>query len=278
METSTGAHHVAIDDGERCRILDTVDGFWSAPSAALTDAGGAETAAGSLTRVPPVPASARVFCIGLNYRAHAAEGSYRDHKLPDHPTIFARWTASLSVGGVPAPVPSGEPGLDWEGEIAAYVGATLVDADADTARAAVLGYSTFNDLTSRTAQKLTSQWTLGKNGDASGPLGPLVTSDEAGDLRSGKRVRTRVNGQTVQDGNTRDMIYELGSVLSLISHTITLHPGDVICTGTPEGVGYSRTPPWLLHPGDVVEVEVDGLGTLTTPIVGNDKRTSGGTA
>lgn len=259
-----GNVHVAASDGDERRVLAPVDEFWADPDKALASGGTAIPS--DLPAAPPVPPAARVFCVGLNYRAHAAEGSYRDQELPPYPTIFARWTSSLSVDGVPAPVPSGEPGLDWEGEIAAYVGTTLIDAGADTARAAVLGYSTFNDLTSRTAQKLTSQWTLGKNGDFSGPLGPVVTADEARDLRDGVRVQTRVNGQTVQDGNTRDMIYELGEVLSLISGTITLRPGDIICTGTPEGVGYSRTPPWLLHPGDVVEVEVDGLGVLTTPI------------
>lgn len=144
------------------------------------------------------------------------------------------------------------------------------DADPDTARAAVLGYSTFNDLTARRAQKLTTQWTLGKNADHSGPMGPLVTADEVGDPRDGLRVRTRVNGTTVQDGNTRDMIFEIGEVLSLISRTFTLNPGDVIATGTPEGVGYVRTPPWLLAPGDVVEVEIDRLGTLRTPIIAAD--------
>jgi 2-keto-4-pentenoate hydratase/2-oxohepta-3-ene-1,7-dioic acid hydratase in catechol pathway len=215
---------------------------------------------------------ARVICIGLNYRAHAAEGSYKDQELPPHPTLFARWTQSLSVDGRPAPVPSNEAGLDWEGEIAAYIGKPLVDADPETARKAVLGYSTFNDLTARKAQKLTSQWILGKNGDNTGPLGPLVTADEVGDLREGLRVQTRVNGTTVQDGNTRDMIYDLGETLALVSHTFTLSPGDIICTGTPEGVGYARKPQWLLQPGDTVEVEVDRLGVLTTPIVANEYR------
>ncbi|NKZ10837.1 fumarylacetoacetate hydrolase family protein [Mycolicibacterium septicum DSM 44393] len=209
--------------------------------------------------------SARVLCVGLNYRAHASEGGF---VVPQQPTLFGRFTASLSVAGVAAPIPANEPGLDWEGEIAAYVGARLVDADAETARRAVLGYSTFLDLTARTAQKLSSQWTLGKNGDRSGPLGPLVTADEVGDLRDGLRLQTRVNGITVQDANTQDMIFEVGELLSLISRTLTLHPGDVIATGTPEGVGYVRNPPWFLVDGDVVEVEVDKLGVLRTPIGG----------
>ena len=165
------------------------------------------------------------------------------------------------------PVPANEPGLDWEGEVAAIVGQPMTDVDAATAAAGVLGYATFNDLTARTAQKLTAQWTLGKNGDRSGPMGPLVTADEVGDPADGLRVVTRVNGETVQDGNTRDMIFGVGDLLSRISRTFTLLPGDVLATGTPEGVGYVRTPPWLLQPGDVVEVEIDHLGVLRTPIV-----------
>ena len=216
-----------------------------------------EQPVGSVELAPPVPPSARVICIGLNYRAHAAEGGFTP---PDHPTVFGRWVASLTVDGTPAPVPANEPGLDWEGEVAAIVGRQLTDVDEATARAGVLGYAAFNDLTARTAQKLTAQWTLGKNADRSGPIGPIVTADEVGDLADGLRVQTRVNGEIVQDGTTRDMIFGVGDLLSRISRTFTLNPGDVIATGTPDGVGYVRTPPWLLHPGDVVEVEVDRLG------------------
>ncbi len=222
--------------------------------------------------VPPVLPEARVICIGLNYRAHHAEGSYQAQEFPEFPTLFARWTQSLTVDGAQIPVPANERGIDWEGEIVAYVGEELVDADEATALASVIGYSTFNDVTSRIAQKLTSQWILGKNGDNSGPLGPIVPAGEVGDLRDGLRVRTRVNGETVQDGNTADLVYTVGSTLSLISHTFTLRPGDLLATGTPSGVGYSRDPEWLLHPGDIVEVEVDRLGTLTNTIVGNEAR------
>lgn len=260
---------VGIVEGDTVRAVCPVGLFWVNPQQAISDATTEAVPLAGERQVPLVPASARIICIGLNYREHAKEGSF---SVPDYPTIFGRWTGSLSVHNDPVPVPSNEPGLDWEGEIAAYVGATLRDADADTSRRAIFGYSTFNDLTSRTAQKLTAQWTLGKNGDFSGPMGPLVTADEVGDLRDGLRVQTRVNGTTVQDGNSRDMIFEVGHILSLVSKTMTLHPGDVIATGTPEGVGYVRTPPWLLAPGDVVEVEIDKLGILTTPVVGAEGR------
>jgi 2-keto-4-pentenoate hydratase/2-oxohepta-3-ene-1,7-dioic acid hydratase in catechol pathway len=252
--------------------LAPVSEFWTDPAGwqdkavTLTADAGSSLERGTVTEVPLVPASARVICVGLNYRAHAAEGSYKDQELPAHPTLFGRWTASLSVGNVPVPVPAGEDGLDWEGEVAAYIGRRVESADRAAAADSVFGYSTFNDLTARRAQKLTTQWTLGKNSDFSGPLGPLVSRDEVGDLRDGLQVRTRVNGIEVQNGNTRDMIFSVPAIISLISQTLTLHPGDVIATGTPEGVGYARKPQWLLQPGDTVEVEIDKLGTLTTPV------------
>lgn len=263
---------VAAVSGDRVFPLATVTDFWAdaarwqEKAAAIVADGAAGRERTEVTEVPLVPVSARVICVGLNYKAHAAEGSYKDQELPPYPTLFGRWTASLSVGNVPVPVPGGEAGLDWEGEVAAYIGKRVESADEASAEDAVFGYSTFNDLTARRAQKLTSQWTLGKNGDFSGPLGPLVSRDEVGDLRDGLQVRTRVNGTEVQNGNTRDMIFSVPAIIALISQTFTLHPGDVIASGTPEGVGYARTPAWLLQPGDTVEVEIDKLGTLVTPV------------
>ncbi len=264
--TASGERHLAAREGEQLVPLGPVAAFWADPAA------GAARAATEPARIPvasvalahPVPDAARVLCLGLNYVAHAAEGQFDP---PTQPVIFGRWTASLVPDGTPAPVPVDEAGLDWEGEIAAIVGAPIARADADAARAAVFGYAAFNDLSARRAQKLTAQWTLGKNSDNSGPIGDLVTADEVGDLRDGLRVRTIVNGETMQDGTTSDMIFELGEVLALVSRTMTLNPGDVIVTGTPEGVGYVRTPPVLLGPGDTVTIEVERIGSVTTPIV-----------
>ncbi|MEU8321869.1 fumarylacetoacetate hydrolase family protein [Nonomuraea sp. NPDC048881] len=260
-------------DGAEVTVLAPLERFWAGAAAFLArEPAGERLPVASVTLVPPVLPEARVICIGLNYLRHVAEGSYAGEGVPPHPTLFARWTRSLTVGGVPVPVPSGEDGLDWEGEVVAYVGAPLVDADPEEALAAVAGYSVFNDLTARRAQKLTSQWILGKNADRSGPLGPLVPASEVGDLRDGLRVRTRVNGEVVQDGRTDEMVYGVGDTLALISRTFTLRPGDLLATGTPAGVGYARTPPWLLRPGDVVEVEAERLGSVRNPIVGNDAR------
>ncbi|WP_138760790.1 fumarylacetoacetate hydrolase family protein [Modestobacter altitudinis] len=275
IRRSGGAVEVASlsADGAHVTVLATLDEFWADAAGHLSGTPtGSTVAVDGVELVPPVLPGARVVCIGLNYLKHVAEGSFSETGVPPYPTLFARWTQSLTVGGAEVPVPAGEDGLDWEGEVMAYVGQTLVDASPEEALAAVIGYSTFNDLTSRRAQKLTSQWILGKNGDNSGPLGPIVPAAEVGDLRDGLRVQTRVNGETVQDGRTDEMVYTVGDTLSLISQTLTLRPGDLLATGTPSGVGYARTPPWLLQPGDVVEVEVDGLGVLTNTVVGNEVR------
>jgi 2-keto-4-pentenoate hydratase/2-oxohepta-3-ene-1,7-dioic acid hydratase in catechol pathway len=260
-------------DGGSVTVLAPLADFWADPAGQLSRTPAGETLPPSdVEFVPPVLPGARVICVGLNYLKHVAEGSFAGSGVPPYPTLFARWTASLTVDGAEVPVPANEDGIDWEGEVVAWVGRTLVDADPDEALAGVVGYSTFNDLTSRRAQKLTSQWILGKNGDRSGPLGPMVRAAEVGDLRAGLTIQTRVNGEIVQDDRTDEMVYTVGDTLSLISHTFTLHPGDLLATGTPSGVGYARTPPRLLHPGDVVEVEVERLGVLRNPVIGSDAR------
>ncbi|MEU4660009.1 fumarylacetoacetate hydrolase family protein [Streptomyces sp. NPDC023723] len=260
-------------DGREVQVLAALDDFWADAAGHLARANdGPIVAVTRADLVPPVLPDARVICVGLNYLKHVAEGSFRAQELPPYPTLFARWTRSLTVDGAEVPVPAGEDGLDWEGEVVAWVGAPLVDASPEEALAAVVGYSAFNDLTSRRAQKLTSQWILGKNGDRSGPLGPLVPAAEVGDLRDGLRVRTYVNGETVQDGSTAEMVYGVGDTLAHISRTLTLRPGDLLATGTPSGVGYARTPPWLLQPGDVVEVDVERVGSVRNTVVSNEAR------
>jgi 2-keto-4-pentenoate hydratase/2-oxohepta-3-ene-1,7-dioic acid hydratase in catechol pathway len=262
------------DDGSEVAIISGLEAYWRAGGKLEVSGATVRVTRGAL--VPPVLGSARVLCVGLNYRDHVNEGAFKDEVLPEFPTLFARWPASLTTDGAEVPVPSDEDGLDWEGEVVAWVGSTLVDATPDEALAAVIGYSTFNDITSRRAQKRTSQWIIGKNGDRSGPLGPMVPAAEVGTLAEGLRLETRVNGEIVQNGSTAQMIFGVGETLAHISRTFTINPGDLLATGTPSGVGYARTPPWLLQPGDVVEVEVERLGTITNRIVGNSHRLQAG--
>lgn len=264
---------ILSDDNAEVAVLNELETFWASPQEYLgRNPSGRTIPVEGSELVPPVLKGARVVCVGLNYLDHVKEGSFRDQEMPEFPTLFARWPASLSVDGSEIPVPSGEDGLDWEGEVMAWVGSTLIDATPEQALAAVIGYSTFNDVTSRRAQKQTTQWIIGKNGDRSGPVGPMVPASEVGDLRDGLELETRVNGEVVQRGSTTEMIYGVGETLSHISRNFTVNPGDLLATGTPSGVGYARTPPWLLHPGDVVEVEIQRLGVLTNHIVDNTHR------
>lgn len=215
----------------------------------------------SLKPAVPVPATARVLCAGLNYAPHAAEGGF---ELPERPNLFARWASTLVPGGTSIPVPHGEPGLDWEVEMAVIIGAPSTHSS-DPADA-VLGYTVFNDVSARTHQRATSQWALGKNADCSGPIGSLlITPDEldAGDLA----LTTRVNGEIMQEGRTSEMIFGPAELIAYATETISLRPGDVFATGTPSGVGFARTPPVFLTPGDVVEVQIEGLGVVSNPIV-----------
>jgi 2,4-diketo-3-deoxy-L-fuconate hydrolase len=234
---------------------------WVEHSATLS---GGQSPRAEVQEAPAVPAGARVLCMGLNYRTHAEEAGL---PIPDHPAFFGRWTASLVSTGTPVPVPIGEPGLDWEGELAAVVGRPLARVDAETALTGLLGYATFNDLSAREHQMHSRLWTVGKNADRSGPLSAIVIADEVGDPRSGLQLTTRVNGEVVQDASTADMIFSVGDVLAYLSEVMTLNPGDVVTTGTPEGVGFKRTPPRYLTPGDVVEVEIERIGAVTNPIV-----------
>lgn len=243
-----------------------VDDFYADLDGSLAAAAG--MAGGSLARadvleVPAVRPAARVLCVGLNYRLHADEAGLR---VPEHPAIFGRWTASLIASGVPAPVPAGEPGWDWEVELAAVVGRPLRGVAPAQALAGVFGYAAFNDLSARTHQLHSRLWTVGKNADASGPISEIVTADETGDPGDGWRLTTVVNGETMQDGSTADMVFGVGELLAYLSEVMTLNPGDVIATGTPDGVGFKRTPPRYAVAGDSVTVEVENVGSVTTPI------------
>jgi 2,4-diketo-3-deoxy-L-fuconate hydrolase len=213
-----------------------------------------------------VPATAKILCAGLNYVNHAAEAR---QELPAHPDVFARWASTLVPTGAGVPVPSNEPGLDWEGELAAVIGAELKNATPDEVERSIVGYTILNDLSARHHQRATRQWAIGKNADRSAPFGPeLVTSDEIGDPYA-LRLVTRVDGQVMQDGRTVDMIFRVGQIGAYASETMTLRPGDVISTGTPHGIGSTRTPPVFLTPGSVVEVQIDRIGVLRTVVHGS---------
>lgn len=266
-----GVRHVgALLGSDKVAPLGTTEDFYRAPDEALGQArNAAPLAARDLRQVPFVPLTARIFCVGINYHSHADESkAVAGLDVPKHPMIFGRWQQSLVVDGESVPVPPNEAGLDWEVELAAVIKDEVWQAGEDAA-AHVLGYTGFNDLSARRKQIETPQFTLGKNADRSGPIGPvLVTADEYDPAEVA--VNTRVNGEVMQTGNTRDLIHDVAAIIRYITDTVTLLPGDVIATGTPGGVGVGMKPPRFLKPGDVVEVEVEGIGTLRNPVVGRD--------
>jgi 2-keto-4-pentenoate hydratase/2-oxohepta-3-ene-1,7-dioic acid hydratase in catechol pathway len=259
-----GVDHIGIVDGDTVTQLTTIDQFYADLPRWRQGGTGPTFALDAVEQVPPVPPTSKIMCLGLNYAAHVDEtGSQR----PSAPNVFARWYACLSTHEGKVSVPSGEPGLDWECELAVIIGDHLVDTPASAAMDGVFGYTCFNDLSARTYQRATSQWALGKNPDDSGPIGPLVvTADEYGDPY-GKAIMTRVNGETKQSSTTDRMLFKIDEVIEYITKATSLRPGDVIATGTPEGVGSRMDPPELLTAGDVCEVEIEGIGVLRSHFV-----------
>ena len=213
---------------------------------------------------PPLTRPNKIICVGLNYRDHTAE---TDYKQPDYPTLFTRFTTSFVGHLAPIVRPRVSAALDFEGELVAVIGRSgryIAPADA---LSHVAGYSIFNDGSIRDYQHRTPQWTVGKNFDRTGAFGPIfVTSDELPEGARGLRLETRLNGQVVQASNTDRMIFDVATLVSIISEAMTLLPGDLIVTGTPAGIGHSRNPKLYMKPGDVVEVEIEGIGTLRNSI------------
>jgi len=222
-----------------------------------------EIALSEVTLLAPVPRPGKMICIGLNYRAHAEEGG---NPIPDYPAVFMRGATSLMGPDAAMIYPECSDKLDYEAELAIVIGMTARNVGAN-ALDYVAGYSCFNDGSVRDYQRKSTQWTMGKNFDHTGGFGPeLVTPDELPKGASGLRISLRVNGETMQDGNTGDMIFDAAALIAILSEAMTLEPGDVIATGTPAGVGYARTPPFFLRPGDCTEVEIESIGTLVNTV------------
>lgn len=212
----------------------------------------------------PVRAPQKLLAVGLNYLDHAAESAM---EMPAAPLVFAKTTNAIT--GPEEPIRVGADGaaqVDFEAELAVVVGRRARGVTASDALSHVLGYTACNDVSARDVQLADGQWMRGKSFDTFAPLGPWITPASAIGDPQALRVRCRVNGDSVQDGSTADMAFGVAELIAYLSRTMTLEPGDVIATGTPPGVGFARTPPRFLRPGDVVEVEVDGVGTLRNPV------------
>lgn len=229
----------------------------------LVSAGEAVSIAAA-TLAAPITDPDKIICLGLNYRMHADESGL---PVPTVPTFFAKFRNSLTGPQAPIVLPRVSDAVDYEGELAVVIGRPCRDVTPSAALDHVAGAMALNDVSARDLQQATSQWTAGKALDSFAPCGPaLVTLDEVGDLGA-LRIVTRVNGQERQNGTTADMIFAVPETIAFLSALMTLMPGDIIAMGTPDGVGSSRTPPVFLRDGDLVEVQIDRIGTLRNRVV-----------
>ena len=211
----------------------------------------------------PIERPGKIVCVGLNYRDHAEEQGV---ELPEEPLLFAKWPNALIGPGDPIVIPPLVTKCDYEAELGVVIGARVRGVSSENALEAVRGYVCANDVSARDLQFKDGQWTRGKSVDTFCPVGPLVPAGEIPDPHD-LRIRAIVSGEVLQDSTTTNLIFGVDVIISHVSQTITLEPGDLILTGTPAGVGVFRNPQRLLRPGDEVTIEIEGVGTLTNPVV-----------
>ena len=215
--------------------------------------------------LPPIPRPPKTICVARNYAEHAKEAGLEVSPIP---ILFARFSATFVANGEPVLVPTVSDNLDWEGELAVIIGKPTKGKRIGKSDAMdhVFGYTIFNDVTVRDYQFRVTQYTAGKNFRASGPIGPMiVTADEIADPHN-LQITTTLNGEVMQSANTNTMIYDIPTILENIAEFIDLEAGDIIPTGTPAGVGFKRKPPIFLKDGDVITVDIPGVGKLSNPV------------
>jgi 2-keto-4-pentenoate hydratase/2-oxohepta-3-ene-1,7-dioic acid hydratase in catechol pathway len=212
----------------------------------------------------PIPRPGKIVCVGLNYRDHAEEQGV---DLPAAPLFFAKYTTALIGPGDAIVIPPVVTKCDYEAELGVVLGATVRNVSKENALEAVAGYVVANDVSARDLQFADGQWTRGKSPDTFCPVGPLVPATEVPDPHA-LPIRAILNGDTMQDSTTANLIFGIDEVISYASQTSTLEAGDLILTGTPAGVGVFRDPQRLLQPGDEITIEIEGVGTLTNPVAG----------
>jgi 2-keto-4-pentenoate hydratase/2-oxohepta-3-ene-1,7-dioic acid hydratase in catechol pathway len=215
----------------------------------------------------PVARPGKILCLGLNYLEHVKEGSQRDN-IPKFPTIFMRCLTSMVPHEQPIIRPKVSEQLDYEAEMMLVIGKRAKHLTMDNATSCIAGYSCSNEGSVREFQRKTTQWDMGKNFDRTGGFGPwMVTADELPDAGVGLKIESRLNGTVMQSDNTANMMFPVKEMLVYVTQGMTLEPGDIIFTGTPSGVGHARKPnPIWMKPGDVCEIEIEGIGVLRNPI------------
>lgn len=253
-----------------------LDGPWPGRARAVLDACSVHDSREALRRAnallavsdvqlrAPILRPGKIVGVGLNYRDHAREAKL---PVPDAPVIFAKFTTAVVGPGDAIVLPATSARVDYEAELAIVIGRRTHRVSQGHVLDAVFGYTNANDVSDRDLQKRDSQWVRAKSCDTFAPLGPwVVSADEVGDVHD-LRIQLRLNGTAMQDSSTRELVFGVPALVESIASTITLEPGDVILTGTPAGVGFARRPPVYLKAGDVVEVEIEGLGVLRNPVV-----------
>jgi 2-keto-4-pentenoate hydratase/2-oxohepta-3-ene-1,7-dioic acid hydratase in catechol pathway len=211
----------------------------------------------------PIERPQKIICVGLNYRDHAEEQGV---DLPERPILFAKWPNTLIGPGDPIIVPAISEQVDYEAELGVVIGERVKGVSPENALDVVAGYVCVNDVSARDLQFADGQWVRGKSPDTFCPVGPrLVPRDEIRDPQN-LRIRAILNGETLQDSTTANMVFGVAEIVSFASQAITLEPGDLIATGTPAGVGAFRKPPVFMRPRDEITIEIEGIGALTNPV------------
>ena len=260
---SKNAGHAAAYFSSMAAFLDAGEEAMSSARAIAKDPG-AGLRLEAVRLLPPVPRPGKIIAVGFNYRDHAAEQGI---KPPEAPLIFAKFTTSITGPYDPIVLPAGDPQVDYEAELGVVIGRRGKSIPEDRAYDYIAGYLALNDVSARKWQFGDKQWVRGKSCDTFCPIGPwLVTREEVPDPQA-LLIACRVNGEVRQSANTRDLYFGIPTLLAYISASITLEPGDIIATGTPPGVGVFRKPPIYLQAGDVVEVEIESVGTLRNTVV-----------
>ena len=222
---------------------------------------------GELDLAPLVPTPSKVICVGLNYLRHLLETG-RGAEVPSHPTLFAKFADALTGPFDDIPLPAASAGVDWEAELVVVVGSPIRGGERTAAAGAIAGFTVGNDVSMRDWQRRTTQWLQGKTWEASSPVGPfLVTPDEVGGPAPDLAISCLVDGETMQDARTSDLLFDPVDVVAYASTVVTLRPGDLIFTGTPDGVGGARQPPVFVQDGQVVTTRVEGVGEMVNRFV-----------
>jgi 5-carboxymethyl-2-hydroxymuconate isomerase len=260
--SDSGKSRAALVEGDALRPLEAADVLAVVRGAEVEPSDGVVPLAGAALVAPLRPG--KLIGIGLNYRDHAAESGAA---LPTEPLMFAKFPTAVTGPSGPIVMPGYTDELDYEGELAVVIGSEARNVPVDRALEHVFGYAVMDDVSARDRQRAEPQWVRAKGGDTFAPFGPwITTADEVPDPQA-LRIRTWVNGDLRQDGNTADMVFPVAELVSYCSAQFTLEPGDVITTGTPAGVGMASAPEGYLRPGDRVRIEIDGLGAIEHDVV-----------